>query len=89
MKVGIPKEIYPNERRVAATPEVVQKIRKLGLEVVVEAGAGDASDFADSVYVSAGAVVMPADKPDAVWTMADVVLKVRQPMFRPGTAVHE
>jgi NAD(P) transhydrogenase subunit alpha len=89
LTVGIPKEIYPNERRVAATPETVQKIRKLGFDVVVEAGAGDASNFADSVYVSAGAVVMPADKPDAVWTMADVVLKVRQPMFRPGTAVHE
>jgi NAD(P) transhydrogenase subunit alpha len=89
MKVGIPKEIYPNERRVAATPETVQKIRKLGLEVVVEAGAGDASDFADSVYVSAGAVVVPADKADALWAEADIILKVRQPMFRPGTTVHE
>ena len=58
MKVGIPKDIYPNERRVAATPEAVQKIRKLGREVVVEAGAGDASDFADSVYVSAGATIV-------------------------------
>ena len=39
MKVGIPKEIYPQERRVAATPDTVQKIVKLGYEVVVEAGA--------------------------------------------------
>ena len=87
IRVGIPKEIYPNERRVAATPETVQKIRKLGLEVVVEAGAGDASDFADSVYVSAGATI--AENADAVWTGSDIILKVRQPMFRPGTTVHE
>jgi NAD(P) transhydrogenase subunit alpha len=89
MKVGIPKEIYPNERRVAATPDTVQKIIKLGLEVVVEAGAGDASDFADSAYTSAGAVVVPTDKRDSVWSESDVILKVRQPMFRPGTTVHE
>ncbi|HEV3030552.1 MAG TPA: Re/Si-specific NAD(P)(+) transhydrogenase subunit alpha, partial [Polyangia bacterium] len=87
MKVGVPKEIYPNERRVAATPDTVQKMRKLGLEVIVESGAGDASNFADSVYVSAGATI--AASPDAVWTDADIILKVRQPMFRPGTTVHE
>ncbi|HSZ84123.1 MAG TPA: Re/Si-specific NAD(P)(+) transhydrogenase subunit alpha [Polyangia bacterium] len=89
MKVGIPKEIYPNERRVAATPETVQKIRKLGLEVVVEAGAGDASTFADSVYVSAGAVIVPPDQADRLWAESDIILKVRGPMFRPGTTVHE
>jgi H+-translocating NAD(P) transhydrogenase subunit alpha len=89
MKVGIPREIYPNERRVAATPDTVQKLRKLGLDVAVEAGAGDASDFADSAYVSAGAVIVPVEKADSVWTDADIVLKVRQPMFRPGTTIHE
>ncbi|HVX95087.1 MAG TPA: Re/Si-specific NAD(P)(+) transhydrogenase subunit alpha [Polyangia bacterium] len=89
LTVGIPKEIYPNERRVAATPDTVQKMRKLGLEVLVEAGAGDASNFADSDYLSAGAEIVPADKVDALWSEADVVLKVRQPMFRPGTTVHE
>jgi NAD(P) transhydrogenase subunit alpha len=87
MKVGVPKEIYPNERRVAATPDTVQKIRKLGLEVVVEAGAGDASDFADGAYVSAGATI--AAKADDVWSEADIILKVRQPTFRPGTNTHE
>jgi NAD(P) transhydrogenase subunit alpha len=89
MKVGIPKEIYPNERRVAATPDTVQKMRKLGLEVLVEAGAGDESSFTDGAYVSAGAVIVPADARDQVWSQADLVLKVRQPMFRPGTTVHE
>src|SRR5947208_4115161 len=86
MKVGIPKEIYPHERRVAATPETVQKIRKLGLDVVVEAGAGDASNYTDGTYVEAGATIAPdAEK---LWAQADIVLKVRPPMQRPGGA-HE
>ncbi len=78
MKVGIPKEIYPHERRVAAVPETVHKIRKLGYEVVVEAGAGDASSFADAVYIEAGATI--ARDAAAVYAQADVILKVRQPI---------
>jgi H+-translocating NAD(P) transhydrogenase subunit alpha len=87
MNVGIPKEIYPHERRVAATPDTVQKIRKLGFEVAVQAGAGDASDFADAAYVEAGATIAP-DAP-ALWASADIVLKVRPPAPLPGGAVHE
>jgi NAD(P) transhydrogenase subunit alpha len=84
MKVGIPKEIYPYERRVAASPETVQKILKLGLEVVVEAGAGDASDFSDGAYVEAGATIA-ADAP-ALWGQSEIVLKVRPPTFLPASA---
>jgi alanine dehydrogenase len=86
MKVGIPKEIYPHERRVAAVPETVHKIRKLGYEVLVEAGAGDAAAFADGTYAEAGASVVP----DAValYAAADIVLKVRQPIATAGGA-HE
>ena len=43
--VGIPKEIYPEERRVAATPATIERFRKLGLEVQVQSGAGDAARF--------------------------------------------
>ena len=50
MKVGIPKERRANETRVAATPETVKKLKGLGLEVVVEAGAGAPSHFADQDY---------------------------------------
>jgi NAD(P) transhydrogenase subunit alpha len=87
MKVGVPKEIYPHERRVAATPETVQKIIKLGLEVTVQAGAGDAADFSDATYAEAGATIVA----DAVklWAEADLVLKVRQPTAVPGGATHE
>jgi proton-translocating NAD(P)+ transhydrogenase subunit alpha len=81
MKVGIPKEIYPHELRVAATPDTVDKMRKLGLEVVVETGAGEAADFSDAAYAEAGARVADAA---AVYAEADIVLKVRQPTTRAG-----
>ena len=81
MKVGIPKEIYPHECRVAATPDTVEKMVKLGLEVVIEAGAGEASSFADAAYIEAGARIADAT---AVFAEADLVLKVRQPTARPG-----
>ncbi len=81
MQVGIPKEIYPKEQRVAATPDVVKKLTKLGLEVVVEAGAGEAAHFQDGAYAELGATVVP----DAatLYEQADIVLKVRPPMLRP------
>ena len=76
MKVGIPKEIHPRERRVAATPETVHKLRKLGLQVMVEAGAGEASGFADDSYAAAGAQVVAGAN---VFGEAGLVLKVRAP----------
>jgi NAD(P) transhydrogenase subunit alpha len=79
MKVGIPKEIYPHELRVAATPDTVDKMKKLGLEVVVETGAGEAADLADAAYVEAGARIADAT---TVYAEADIVLKVRAPMAR-------
>ena len=78
MKVGIPKEIYPHEGRVAAVPETVHKIRKLGFEVVIQAGAGDTATFADAAYIEAGATTVPTAA--ALYAEADVVLKVRQPI---------
>ena len=78
MKVGIPKEIYPYERRVAAVPETVHKILKLGYQVVIEAGAGDAAAFTDATYAEAGASVVP--NAATLYAEADIVLKVRQPI---------
>ncbi|MEX1079440.1 MAG: Re/Si-specific NAD(P)(+) transhydrogenase subunit alpha [Homoserinimonas sp.] len=59
MRVGIVRESRPGERRVAATPETVATLSALGLEIVVEAGAGVESGFADDAYQSAGASVVP------------------------------
>jgi H+-translocating NAD(P) transhydrogenase subunit alpha len=79
LKVGIPKEIHAKEKRVAATPDTVQKIKKLGVDVLVEAGAGEGAHFQDGAYAEAGASIVSSD---ALWTEADIVLKVRTPELR-------
>ena len=75
MIIGIPRESLPGETRVAATPQTVGQLIKLGYSVLVETGAGDASSFADQAYVDAGAEIGTTA---AVWS-ADVVLKVNAP----------
>ena len=70
--VGIPKETFPLEKRVAATPESVARLVKPGFNVQIEKGAGSASYFADEVYEEAGAKVV-----DDIWETSDIVLKVR------------
>jgi NAD(P) transhydrogenase subunit alpha len=78
MKVGVPKETAPGERRVALVPEVVGRLVKSGAEVLLERGAGDAATFRDDAYRSAGAQVL-ATATD-VWQQADVVLRVQKPL---------
>jgi NAD(P) transhydrogenase subunit alpha len=75
MIIGIPRESLPGETRVAATPQTVGQLIKLGYEVVVESGAGAASSFTDEAFTEAGAGVGSAEQ---VWA-ADVVLKVNAP----------
>jgi proton-translocating NAD(P)+ transhydrogenase subunit alpha len=77
MKVGIPKEVAEGERRVAATPMTVANIAKLGLEVLVQAGAGEASESLDAQYAEVGAKIV-ADA-ETLYREADLVLKVRPP----------
>lgn len=79
MKIAVMKERRANERRVAATPETVKKFVGLGVDVVVEAGAGGAAHIADSEFQEAGAVIA-ADAAVAL-TGTDVVLKVRRPLM--------
>jgi len=77
MKLAILKERRAGETRVAATPETVKKLKGLGLEVIVESGAGAGAKISDNDYIAAGAVVSP-DAP-TVLREADIVLKVRGP----------
>lgn len=87
LKVGIPKEIYPGECRVAATPETAKTLQKLGFEVLVEAGAGAAAHFSDQAYQQAGCQVIQGDdsqRAQALWHQADIVLKVRSPQPHPA-----
>jgi NAD(P) transhydrogenase subunit alpha len=87
MKVGVPKETWPGETRVALIPASIAALRKSGLEVAVEQGAGTAAGFPDDAYVAQGAIVAPrAD----VFASAGIVLQVRatpaDPLLRPGQA---
>ncbi len=74
MIVGVPRESYPGERRVALTPAVVPNLAKAGLEVVVQAGAGELAGYPDALYIEKGAKVLP-DRA-AVFSAAEVILQV-------------
>lgn len=89
VKVFIPRERRPQETRVAATPETVKRMVKLGLGVTVERGAGEASLFSDAAYEAAGALLAgPAEIAEA-WETADAVLKVTPPGAFEGLPGHE
>ena len=75
--IGVPREVFPGERRVATVPDVVEKLVKLGFSVAVESGAGDAANFADDTYRAAGAEVVPTAA--ELWARSDIVFKVRPP----------
>jgi NAD(P) transhydrogenase subunit alpha len=85
--IGVPKETFPGEKRVATVPEVVPKLAKLGFEVAVESGAGVGASIADAAYSAAGARIVP----DAagVWSAADIVFKVRAPSREEVAAMRE
>jgi H+-translocating NAD(P) transhydrogenase subunit alpha len=78
MKLAIPKERRASERRVAATPDTVKRLKGLGLDIVVEAGAGAGVSISDQAYLDAGASIA-ADLAGTVGD-ADIVLKVSRPM---------
>jgi alanine dehydrogenase len=75
--VGIPREVKKDEHRVAITPDGVLELAHGDVEVVIEAGAGIDSSIRDDDYRGAGATIV--DRADAVWELADVVLKVKEP----------
>jgi len=87
LTIGIPKEIHPDERRVAATPGTVARFRKMGLDVQIEAGAGRHSGFSDADYQQAGANV--CGEAAKVWATSDLVIKVRPPMAVAATDYDE
>ncbi|MFM8332066.1 MAG: Re/Si-specific NAD(P)(+) transhydrogenase subunit alpha [Candidatus Methylumidiphilus sp.] len=87
MRIGIPKEIHAGEKRVATTPEVAEKLQKLGFSVAVESGAGDGADYSDDAYRAAGVEIVE-DAP-TLWATSDIVLKVRAPETNPATGADE
>ncbi len=75
IRVAVPKEIYPGERRVALVPEVSQKMAKLELEVLIETGAGSAAHYPDSAFAPARIV----SDASSLYGEADIVLTVQPP----------
>ena len=86
MKIGVPKEVRPGERRVAATPDTVSRLLKLGFEVTVESGAGAGASFADAEYTTLGASVGHAKE---IWDGSDIILKVQPPEQNTDLGMHE
>ena len=76
MKVGVPKETLPGERRVALVPEALGKLKAAGIEILVERSAGTAAAFPDVAYEEAGATIVSADE---VYAKADCVVKIQKP----------
>ena len=77
LMIGVPREVFPGEKRVATVPDVVEKLIKLGFSVTVESGAGDAANFSDDAYRAAGAQIV--DTAARLWATSDIVFKVRGP----------
>lgn len=89
MRVGVPKETYPGETRVAVIPAGVPMLTKSGLQVAVEEGAGAAAGFLDAAYRAQGAQIMARP---TLFEASDIVLQVRAlpshgGMLRPGQTV--
>jgi alanine dehydrogenase len=88
MKVSVPREVKNHEYRVAITPAGVRELTSHGHQVYLEHDAGAGSQFADDAYTAAGATIVP--DADEVWGIADMVLKVKEPVaqeyrrMRPG-----
>ena len=89
--IGVPRESFAGEKRVATVPEVVEKLIKLGFKVAVQSGAGDAANFSDDSYRAAGAQII--GDAAGLWAASDVVFKVRAPsvdevgLMRAGQAM--
>ena len=89
MRIGVPKERFANETRVAATPKTVEQLLKLGFTVAIESGAGKLASFDDEAFIQAGADVVDGAE---VW-QSPVILKVNAPqeseieLLNPGTTL--
>ncbi len=87
MQIGIPKEVWPGEKRVATTPDVARLLIKLGYHVAIESGAGAQAAYSDSAYSEAGVEILT----DALelYRKSDIILKVRAPQGDPSQGLNE
>jgi proton-translocating NAD(P)+ transhydrogenase subunit alpha len=84
MRVGVPKETSPGERRVALVPETVSRLAQGGFEVLMESGAGEEAAFVDGAYAEAGAQLV-----GGVWGEAEAIVKVQKPSAEEAERLRE
>jgi alanine dehydrogenase len=77
MRIGVPTEIKPNEKRVGLVPESVEELTRRGHEIYIQAGAGEGIAMNDAAYEAAGATILP--DADAVFDTAELIVKVKEP----------
>ncbi len=87
MIIGVPKEIFPGENRVALVPDTAAKLIKMGFEVLIEKGAGENAYFSDEMFVSAGAKI--AGDKNKLYQSSDVILKVQRPYYDKNSGTDE
>lgn len=87
MIIGVPKEIMKDESRVSASPESIKKYIDDGFEVIVESKAGEGAHYFDEDYKKEGAKI--ADGPAEIYEKADIILKVKEPLFNEDLGKHE
>jgi proton-translocating NAD(P)+ transhydrogenase subunit alpha len=85
MRIAVPMETAPGERRVALAPESCKKLRQAGYEIALESGAGEAAGFPDAAYSDVGAALEP--DPASLLGSSDLVLKVTAPTVTPRDEV--
>jgi NAD(P) transhydrogenase subunit alpha len=78
MRLGIPKETFPGERRVAIVPGVIPALKKLGVDVIVERDAGDSAGFPDASYADVATIGSRSDV-----FQAEIIAQVRTPGSNP------
>jgi alanine dehydrogenase len=86
VRIGVAREIKPDEYRVALTPAGARELVQRGHEVVVETGAGEGSAFTDAAYEAAGARTAPVEE---VWAEAELLLKVKEPIQPEYERLHD
>ena len=87
MKLSVPKESLPTEKRVAISPGNVAALMTLGYQVTVQSGAGQQANFTDELYEEAGAVLIDDSSP--LWGEADLLLKINPPTDEEVTLFKE
>ena len=87
MKIGVPREIKPQENRIGLTPESVKTLTSNGHEVLIENNGGFEAGFDNDQYKNAGAKIV--DRPEDIFNDAEIIVKVKEPLFNEVKMIKE